>query len=80
MQRAGLEEAVEAVLTTLGMAPCEGTDAVPPNARHAFPGSEVVTDVRVQMERCFWGVRCTQDAQSCSPHGAWRTQSPVQPT
>jgi hypothetical protein len=32
-QRAGLEEAVEAVLTTLGMAPCEGTDAVPPNAR-----------------------------------------------
>jgi Coatomer subunit gamma-1 C-terminal appendage platform len=26
---------VEAVLTTLGMAPCEGTDAVPPNARHA---------------------------------------------
>ena len=35
VQRAGLEEAVEAVLTTLGMAPCEGTDAVPPNARHA---------------------------------------------
>lgn len=32
-QRAGLEEAVEAVLVTLGMAPCEGTDAVPPNAR-----------------------------------------------
>ena len=31
--RSGLEEAVEAVLTTLGMAPCEGTDAVPPNAR-----------------------------------------------
>ena len=26
---------MEAVLTTLGMAPCEGTDAVPPNARHA---------------------------------------------
>lgn len=35
LQRAGLEEAVEAVLVTLGMAPCEGTDAVPPNARHA---------------------------------------------
>jgi len=33
--RPGLEDAVEAVLATLGMAPCEGTDAVPPNARHA---------------------------------------------
>ena len=31
--RSGLEEAVEAVIATLGMAPCEGTDAVPPNAR-----------------------------------------------
>lgn len=31
--RASLEEAVEAVLATLGMAPCEGTDVVPPNAR-----------------------------------------------
>ncbi len=33
--RPGLEDAVEAVLVTLGMAPCEGTDAVPPNARRA---------------------------------------------
>ena len=31
--RPGLEDAVEAVLSTLGMAPCEGTDVVPPNAR-----------------------------------------------
>jgi len=31
--RASLEEAVEAVLAILGMAPCEGTDVVPPNAR-----------------------------------------------
>ncbi len=35
-QRSGLEEAVEAVIATLGMAPCEGTDVVPPNARFSF--------------------------------------------
>jgi hypothetical protein len=46
MQRAGLEEAVEAVLTTLGMAPCEGTDAVPPNARHVPCSSAHVIDGR----------------------------------
>lgn len=27
------QEAVEAVIGTLGMQPCEGTEAVPPNAR-----------------------------------------------
>ncbi len=27
------QEAVEAVVGILGMAPCDGTDAVPPNAR-----------------------------------------------
>lgn len=32
-QRDGLQEAVEAVIQTLGMQPCEGTEAVPPNAR-----------------------------------------------
>ena len=32
-QRHGLQEAVEAVMGTLGLAPCEGTEAVPPNAR-----------------------------------------------
>jgi coatomer protein complex subunit gamma len=32
-QREGLQEAVEAVARALGMAPAEGTDAVPPNAR-----------------------------------------------
>lgn len=32
-QRDGLQEAVEAVINTLGMQPCEGTEAVPPNAR-----------------------------------------------
>ena len=31
--RESLEEAVEAVTQILGMAPCEGTEAVPPNAR-----------------------------------------------
>lgn len=31
--RPGLEVAVEAVLGTLGMATCEGTDIIPPNAR-----------------------------------------------
>eukprot|EP00201_Polytomella_parva_P011942 CAMPEP_0175059692 /NCGR_PEP_ID=MMETSP0052_2-20121109/12575_1 /TAXON_ID=51329 ORGANISM="Polytomella parva, Strain SAG 63-3" /NCGR_SAMPLE_ID=MMETSP0052_2 /ASSEMBLY_ACC=CAM_ASM_000194 /LENGTH=891 /DNA_ID=CAMNT_0016325273 /DNA_START=59 /DNA_END=2737 /DNA_ORIENTATION=+ len=31
--REGLAEAVEAVTNILGMKPCEGTDAVPPNAR-----------------------------------------------
>ena len=31
--RESLEEAVEAVMTTLGMHPCEGTEVVPPNAR-----------------------------------------------
>ena len=28
-----MQEAVEAVIGTLGMQPCEGTEAVPPNAR-----------------------------------------------
>ncbi len=28
-----MQEAVEAVIHTLGMQPCEGTEAVPPNAR-----------------------------------------------
>ena len=31
--RDSLQDAVEAVIETLGMAPCEGTEAVPPNAR-----------------------------------------------
>lgn len=31
--RESLEEAVEAVMSILGMQPCEGTEAVPPNAR-----------------------------------------------
>lgn len=31
--RESLEEAVEAVMNILGMQPCEGTEAVPPNAR-----------------------------------------------
>ena len=31
--RESLEEAVEAVMQILGMTPCEGTEAVPPNAR-----------------------------------------------
>lgn len=31
--RESLEEAVEAVMTILGMHPCEGTEVVPPNAR-----------------------------------------------
>eukprot|EP00798_Chlamydomonas_sp_ICE-L_P030905 gene30905-35958_t len=31
--REGLQEAVEAVISILGMQPCEGTEAVPPNAR-----------------------------------------------
>jgi hypothetical protein len=29
----GMQEAVEAVTSILGMSPCEGSDAVPPNAR-----------------------------------------------
>uniref|UniRef100_A0A061RA30 Coatomer subunit gamma n=1 Tax=Tetraselmis sp. GSL018 TaxID=582737 RepID=A0A061RA30_9CHLO len=32
-QRDSLQEAVEAVIGILGMQPCEGTDAVPPNSR-----------------------------------------------
>ncbi|KAK9837106.1 hypothetical protein WJX81_003075 [Elliptochloris bilobata] len=32
-ERENLQEAVEAVVGILGMAPCDGTDAVPPNAR-----------------------------------------------
>eukprot|EP00958_Prasinococcus_capsulatus_P009772 scaffold950_cov340-Prasinococcus_capsulatus_cf.AAC.5 len=32
-QRDGLQEAVEAVIAILGLQPCEGTEAVPPNAR-----------------------------------------------
>jgi coatomer protein complex subunit gamma len=31
--RESLEEAVEAVMNIMGMQPCEGTEAVPPNAR-----------------------------------------------
>jgi coatomer protein complex subunit gamma len=31
--RDSLEDAVEAVMNILGMQPCEGTEAVPPNAR-----------------------------------------------
>ena len=30
---AGVQDAVEAVVSILGMSPCDGTDAVPPNAR-----------------------------------------------
>ena len=33
--RPSLEDAVEAVIRILGMQPCEGSDAVPPNARCA---------------------------------------------
>lgn len=29
----GVQDAVEAVVSILGMSPCDGTDAVPPNAR-----------------------------------------------
>lgn len=31
--RPNLEDAIDAVVGILGMQPCEGTDAVPPNAR-----------------------------------------------
>ena len=31
--RPSLEDAIEAVIRILGMQPCEGSDAVPPNAR-----------------------------------------------
>ncbi len=34
--RPSLEDAVEAVIRILGMQPCEGSDAVPPNARSAI--------------------------------------------
>ena len=30
---AGVQDAVDAVVSILGMCPCDGTDAVPPNAR-----------------------------------------------
>ena len=29
----GVQDAVDAVVSILGMCPCDGTDAVPPNAR-----------------------------------------------
>lgn len=34
-ERPNLEDAIDAVVGILGMQPCEGTDAVPPNARCA---------------------------------------------
>lgn len=48
-QRESLQDAVEAVIKILGMQPCEGTDAVPPNARShtVLLSGVVVGDVQV---------------------------------
>ena len=54
-QRESLQEAVEAVSRILGMAPCEGTDAVPPNARShtVLLAGSVVGDVQVLVRLAF---------------------------
>ncbi len=48
-QRESLQDAVEALIKILGMQPCEGTDAVPPNARShtVLLSGIVVGDVQV---------------------------------
>lgn len=48
-QRESLQDAVEAVVRLLGMQACEGSDAVPPNARShaAFLAGTLVGDVKV---------------------------------
>ena len=53
---------MEAVLTTLGMAPCEGSDAVPPNARCGPCVAQCMQPmVGCRWKDAFWG-RCMQDA------------------
>lgn len=53
-QRESLQEAVEAVSRILGMSPCEGTDAVPPNARShtVLLAGTIVGDVQVSSDDC----------------------------
>eukprot|EP00793_Prasinoderma_coloniale_P003362 PRCOL_00005997-RA len=47
-QRDSLQSAVESVVSTLGLAPCEGSDAVPPNARsHTLLLAGTVMDLQV---------------------------------
>lgn len=54
-QRDSLQDAVEAVMKILGMQACEGTDAVPPNARShtALLSGIVVGDVQVLVRLQF---------------------------
>jgi coatomer protein complex subunit gamma len=60
--RESLEEAVDAVTQILGMAPCEGSEAVPPNARsHAtLLSGTFVGDVRV-LVRLNLGIDANQN-------------------
>ena len=56
-QRESLQDAVEAVARTLGMAPCEGSDAVPPNARsHTLLLSGVVVGEAQVLVRLAFGI------------------------
>ena len=54
-QREGLQDAVEAVVRLFGMTACEGSDAVPPNARShaAFLAGTLVGDVSVLVKLNF---------------------------
>lgn len=54
-QREGLQEAVEAVMGILGMQPCEGTEAVPPNARShtMLMGGVFVGGIQVLVRMAF---------------------------
>lgn len=56
-QRPGLQEAVEAVIATLGMQAVEGTEAVPPNARsHGLLLSGVFVGGRRVLARLAFGI------------------------
>lgn len=70
MLRLVLQEAVEAVIGTLGMQPCEGTEAVPPNARShtvllagIFLGDQQVSTAAV-LQGLWWA--CGADHQGWS--------------
>jgi coatomer subunit gamma len=54
-QREGLQDAVEAIVRLMGMAACEGSDAVPPNARShaAMLAGTLVGDVQVLVRLNF---------------------------
>ena len=85
-ERASLEDAIDAVVGILGMQPCEGTDAVPPNARCMLlyslyswlcPEPDIHSSCRTALLQIFSFYRCFVQLCPSAPCCPGRVAAPV---